>query len=98
MLLTHVSISQTLMSVFLTMFYFVDVNECASDPCFYFVDIDECASGPCRNGGSCTDYLYKYICDCEPGWKGDNCEISKLPSFCLLHFIQLCFVNHTASL
>ena len=39
-----------------------------------FVDIDECASGPCQNGGSCTDQVNGYACQCVDGYFGTNCE------------------------
>ncbi|XP_072030540.1 uncharacterized protein [Amphiura filiformis] len=37
-------------------------------------DINECISDPCQNGGSCYDGLNQYICICENGWTGENCE------------------------
>ncbi|XP_035685536.1 cartilage intermediate layer protein 2-like [Branchiostoma floridae] len=37
-------------------------------------DIDECASDPCNNGGTCTDRVNGYTCDCAEGYEGDNCE------------------------
>ena len=38
------------------------------------VDIDECATSPCQNGGSCTDQVNGYTCDCVDGYDGPNCE------------------------
>ncbi|XP_035685325.1 uncharacterized protein LOC118421892 [Branchiostoma floridae] len=35
---------------------------------------DECASDPCNNGGTCTDGVNGYTCDCAAGYEGDNCE------------------------
>ena len=45
-------------------------------------DINECAprgdfGNPCLNGGTCLDGINEYICICEPGWTGINCEISE---------------------
>ena len=37
-------------------------------------DIDECASSPCQNGGTCTDSVNSYTCNCDAGYSGDNCE------------------------
>ena len=44
--------------------------------CHYFVDIDECASNPtpCQNGGTCTDAVNGYTCDCAADYNGDNCQ------------------------
>ena len=41
-----------------------------------FVDIDECASNPCVNG-ECEDKVNDYICHCKPGWTGKNCDIGE---------------------
>ena len=37
-------------------------------------DIDECASDPCGNGGSCSDEVDSYTCNCYSGYEGVNCE------------------------
>ena len=44
--------------------------------CFY-VDINECASNPCLNGGSCTDQVNGYVCDCGGSYTGINCQTGK---------------------
>ena len=41
---------------------------------FFFVDINECDSNPCENGGTCTDMEDGYECACESGYTGDECE------------------------
>ncbi|XP_035687857.1 brevican core protein-like [Branchiostoma floridae] len=41
-------------------------------------DVDECASNPCQNGGTCTDGLNRYTCECVAGFTGDNCETAPL--------------------
>ena len=40
-------------------------------------DIDECAPNPCQNGGTCTDKVNAYTCNCLAGYQGTNCETSK---------------------
>ena len=40
----------------------------------FLSDIDECEQSPCRNGGKCTDQVNGYICTCNKGYKGVNCE------------------------
>ena len=39
----------------------------------YFLDIDDCSSSPCDNGGTCTDGVNSYLCECLPGFNGTNC-------------------------
>ena len=34
--------------------------------CFLYLDIDECASNPCQNGGTCVDDINTYNCNCDP--------------------------------
>ncbi|XP_072048918.1 uncharacterized protein [Amphiura filiformis] len=38
-------------------------------------DINECDSNPCVNGG-CQDGLNQYVCQCNVGWSGTNCDIN----------------------
>ena len=40
------------------------------------VQANECKSAPCQNGGTCSDLVGKYKCQCAGGWAGDNCEVS----------------------
>ena len=44
------------------------------------LDIDECASAPCQNGGTCVDVINAYICNCAPGYEGENCETGDILS------------------
>ena len=40
----------------------------------YIVDGDECDSNPCVNG-DCTDLFVDYMCTCQRGYAGRNCDI-----------------------
>uniref|UniRef100_A0ABM0M578 Fibropellin-1-like n=1 Tax=Saccoglossus kowalevskii TaxID=10224 RepID=A0ABM0M578_SACKO len=39
-----------------------------------FIDINECASNPCLNNGTCVDGVDSYVCNCVVGYSGDNCQ------------------------
>ncbi|NWH87554.1 SNED1 protein, partial [Aegithalos caudatus] len=38
-------------------------------------EIDECQSQPCLNGGQCKDRVSAFLCLCEPGYTGQQCEL-----------------------
>ena len=44
---------------------------------FNFVDINECAVDPCLNGGTCTDGVSSYTCSCTAGFIGKDCMTSE---------------------
>ncbi|NWR80797.1 SNED1 protein, partial [Centropus unirufus] len=37
-------------------------------------EIDECQSQPCLHGGRCKDRVAEFLCLCEPGYTGPQCE------------------------
>ena len=41
---------------------------------FKFTDIDDCALISCEHGGTCTDDVNSYVCDCVDGYTGTDCE------------------------
>lgn len=41
---------------------------------YFFIDSDDCTPNPCVNGGSCTDQVNNYLCQCPPGYNGVNCQ------------------------
>ncbi|XP_036440441.1 fibulin-7 [Colossoma macropomum] len=43
-------------------------------------EINECASSPCANGGTCTDEVNGFACECAKGWAGSTCQ-SPTPTF-----------------
>eukprot|EP00117_Sycon_ciliatum_P037554 scpid32913/ scgid6063/ Fibropellin-1; Epidermal growth factor-related protein 1; Fibropellin-I; SpEGF I; UEGF-1 len=47
-----------------------NINECLSSP----------SASPCRNGGTCTDLISTYTCECPGEWTGQNCEIPRICS------------------
>ena len=40
------------------------------------LDVDECVSAPCLNGGTCTDGVDAFTCQCVRGFIGSRCERS----------------------
>lgn len=57
------------LSSLLSQIYFTNIFEIS--------DLDECFSSPCVHG-VCTNQLYSYTCDCQPGYTGTNCETGKM--------------------
>ena len=45
--------------------------------CLFSSDFNDCAGSPCLNGGTCTDGVNSFTCQCLPGYQGTRCEISK---------------------
>lgn len=45
---------------------------------FFKIDIDECnVTEPCQNNGNCSNTFGSYICDCQSGWQGKNCQTGR---------------------
>ena len=45
---------------------------------YFYSDVDECASFPCENGGMCIDEIDFFTCNCNAGFTGGQCETSEL--------------------
>ena len=43
----------------------------------FFEDTDECASTPCQNGGTCTDQINSYLCQCALGYTDLQCQTGR---------------------
>ena len=40
----------------------------------FFVDVNECAKNPCKNGATCTNTHGSYKCTCDRRFTGKNCD------------------------
>ena len=41
-------------------------------------EVDMCDTDPCQNDGRCSDSVgTSYICTCEDGFSGEQCEIGE---------------------
>ena len=40
--------------------------------CFLFLDLKECASNPCHEQADCTEELGSFKCVCKAGFNGDG--------------------------
>lgn len=56
--------------------------------------LGQCSNGQCKNGGTCLDSWFDYICECAKGFSGRNCEQEVKPvkfganSFLVLQFTE----------
>ena len=60
------SLADSIIHLYVTRLQRVDMS-------FIFLDIDECASNPCVHG-DCIDEVNRYECLCLPGWTGKHCD------------------------
>jgi len=68
------------------------------DVAHYFIDTNECLSEPCLHKGNCVDLINAYECNCAPGFVGDICQTGKggttsgfwnsCPSVCMLVLVM----------
>ena len=47
-----------------------------------FIDVDDCRPNPCNNGGSCTDGVNTFSCNCATGFTGTTCDTSRSLVWC----------------
>ncbi|PFX23088.1 Fibropellin-1 [Stylophora pistillata] len=38
------------------------------------IEINECDSSPCKNNSTCTDLIGDFLCSCQPGYTGKECD------------------------
>ncbi|XP_053386567.1 fibropellin-1-like isoform X2 [Mercenaria mercenaria] len=43
---------------------------------------DHCSSNPCANGATCNNGPNDYICQCQTGWTGNNCDKDLTTNLC----------------
>ena len=46
------------------------------------LDVNDCEAGGCQNGGTCSDGIGTYTCECLEGFSGSHCERVVDPSAC----------------
>ncbi|KJH47966.1 laminin G domain protein [Dictyocaulus viviparus] len=49
--------------------------------------VDQCYNNPCRNNATCHPLENGYRCECQPGWRGDDCmtalnSLTCIPGYC----------------
>ncbi|VDM53258.1 unnamed protein product [Angiostrongylus costaricensis] len=45
--------------------------------------VDQCYSNPCRNNGTCHPLENGHRCECQPGWRGEDCTIALASLTCI---------------
>ena len=49
------------------------------------VNVNDCSTNPCQNGGTCTDGVNGFVCQCPSGWTGDTCSDTSVGKINLLY-------------
>ena len=44
--------------------------------CFLCAVYSACDQNVCQNGGTCSQHIFEYICECTPAYCGSFCEMS----------------------
>ena len=44
---------------------------------FFIPAENACSTSPCQNDGRCVENVGAFACQCQQGWTGRLCEISK---------------------
>ena len=100
----HVRVCVSLCVCFVCLSVHLCVRVCEKENSLYFVslqvsnciclhlcmhpDPNLCDNSPCQNEGVCLDGLRSYVCVCQPGYYGTNCEKRECPP----HLWQLCWL------
>ena len=63
--------------MFKEIFFIPHMCVCVYIYIYIISEIDVCESNPCKYSVNCTQDGGKYICHCEPGYTGLNCDIGQ---------------------
>ena len=48
---------------------------------FFFMDVNECANNPCKNGATCANTIEGFNCTCTKGFQGQICNKGRSYNF-----------------
>ena len=70
--------SITIVTLYTSIYYEIEEPWCAQHvlftPTVVDVDVDDCDPNPCQNGGTCTDRVFFFMCECLDGFTGNTCQ------------------------